>query len=52
MSAVLTDTASLSVTGSGHHFVTAKSKLTTQTSHNVMQLILSLSSSEEKEMHS
>ena len=40
MSAVLTDTASLCMTGSGHHFVTAKSKLTTQTSHNVMQLIL------------
>lgn len=39
MSAVLTGPASLSVTGSGHHSVTAKSKLTTQTSHNVMQLI-------------
>lgn len=40
MSAVLTDGVSLPVTGSGHHFVTAKSKLTTQTSQNVMQLIL------------
>lgn len=40
MSAVLTGTESPSVTGSSHHFVTAKSKLTTQTSHNVMQLIM------------
>lgn len=40
MSRALTHGASLYVTGSGHHFVTAKSKLTTQTSQNVMQLIL------------
>lgn len=39
-SVVLTDMASLCMTGRGHHFVTAKSKLTTQTSHNVTQLIL------------
>jgi len=38
-SEVLADTVSLCVTESGRHFVTAKSKLTTQTSHNVMQLI-------------
>lgn len=39
-SAVLTSTASLCVTGRGHHFDRAKSKLTTQTSHNATQLIL------------
>lgn len=53
MSAVLTDGVSLPVTGSGHHFVTAKSKLTTQTSQNVMQLILKVfhSQREKQRVH-